>query len=225
MVYQFATTDLQGVEAMTSQDKLKQRIRERLDATRLSANKASRMAGLGISYANDLLTRPINNPDRKRLSQLAEVLECDVAYLLGEIDEPRADGSLAPRSAPAPGPALPLYTTNLVDPDGWSAMETSTYTLVPFLVADPDAYAVAVTDGANAPRFLAGEVVVASPRRPVVEGKFGVIHATDGRAMIRRIDTIEPGGFEVTDLRSGEKQRLDRSQVAAVHRIIAVLDV
>ena len=67
---------------------IRQRIRERLTATGLSANAAGRLAGLGLSYANDILSGKSRNPVPNRLGMLAEALGCSLEWLSGEDGAP-----------------------------------------------------------------------------------------------------------------------------------------
>lgn len=70
---------------------IRQRIRERLTVTGLSANAAGQLAGLGLSYANDILSGKSRNPVPNRLGMLAGALGCSPEWLSGEDDAPDDD--------------------------------------------------------------------------------------------------------------------------------------
>lgn len=66
-----------------------QRIQNRLDALGMSANEASIKAGLGRTAIQSIRIGKAKSPRADTLKRLADVLECDVAYLTGDIDSPR----------------------------------------------------------------------------------------------------------------------------------------
>lgn len=81
---------------------LKARISERLSATNQTARGASLKAGLGADAIRIILTGRSISPRAENLSALAGALNCDIRYLLGEVEEP------GPSSEPdqAPGARL-----------------------------------------------------------------------------------------------------------------------
>lgn len=72
---------------------IRRRIRERLAATGMSANEAGRSAGLGVSYANDILSGKSKRPSAHRLARLAGVLGCSLEWLTGSEDAPEGDAT------------------------------------------------------------------------------------------------------------------------------------
>lgn len=73
-------------------ERLRTRVRERLDAKGLNPFEAARMAGLERSYVNDLLIGKKHTVREKKLPALASILDCDPDYLMGAQDTPRRSG-------------------------------------------------------------------------------------------------------------------------------------
>lgn len=67
---------------------LGERVQERLSTLGLSARAASLRAGLGPDAVRTILDGRSQSPRAARLHALAEALECDAAYLLGEDASP-----------------------------------------------------------------------------------------------------------------------------------------
>lgn len=74
-------------------ERLRNRVRERLDAKGLNPFEAARMAGLERSFVNDLLIGKKNTVREKKLPALASILDCDPDYLTGAQDTPRGGSS------------------------------------------------------------------------------------------------------------------------------------
>lgn len=220
---------LQGT-AMTALELMQKRIRERLAKTGLSANAAGRSAGLGLSYVNDLLSGKSKKPVPHRLAQLAQVLDCDVEYLLGEQDHPRSHVRLVSDNTPkdpGPGSSVQLYNVGLPDADGFFRLTSEAFEAITLgsMLTAAGAYAIVVPDDANAPRYFAGEVVVTNPARPVSRGGFAVIRMRDGRASIRRVDSILGDKVVVTSISDGVTVEIPRQDVEAVHKIVGTAEL
>ena len=208
-------------------DKTRQRVRERLAIMGISANDASRRANLGLSYVNDLLTAKSKNPVPHRLAQLAAVLDCDLDYLTGDQSTPRATAAPAHSTSEAHVATMPLINVGPRGVDGFYSIPKDTNAVVPAVLggADPDTYALIVPDDANAPRYFAGELVIASPRVPASRGAFAVIHTTDGRAAIRRVEAILSGVVKVSTLEDADSiVDIPREQIESVHKIIGTAE-
>lgn len=210
--------DMQGLEL------LRKRIRDRLAKLNMSANESSRRAGLGISYVNDLLAGKSKNPVSHRLEKLAQVLDCDLEYLTGEQDSPRSNLKVVrePEIQLSSHEPIPLYSVGLPDADSFFKIDENNPPLnrgaLNFFV--PSTYAVVVPDDSNAPRYFAGEYVIAHPGRPVSRGGFAVIRMKDGRATICRVDAIMSDRVAVSRLEGGASVLVPRDEIEAVHRII-----
>lgn len=83
-----ALADIMRVVARTDENLLLSRIEERLTATNQKPEAASKKARLGRDFIRTIQRRPDTWPRADNLVKLAEALECDVRYLLGEIDIP-----------------------------------------------------------------------------------------------------------------------------------------
>lgn len=68
---------------------LRERIRERLDAAGISPFEAARKIGAERGFINDLLVGKKDTIRQKAIPALAEVLDCDPAYLIGAQAAPR----------------------------------------------------------------------------------------------------------------------------------------
>lgn len=73
-------------------ERLRNRVRERLDAKQLNPFEAARMAGLERSFLNDLLIGRKQTVREGKLPAVASILDCDPDYLLGVQDTPRKLG-------------------------------------------------------------------------------------------------------------------------------------
>lgn len=219
-----------GEERMPGPNLMRDRIEERLATLGLSRNAASRKAGLATSYVADLLEGRSKNPQPSRLSALAAALECDVGYLLGTQGTPRLRaGQSDVLSFPGAEARMPLtlklYAVNLTDPDGFFPMNDNE--TIPYVPAQSvegrteQSYAVAIASDMNAPRYLPGEVAIVSLRQPISPGCFALIRKTDDRAAIFRIDSVGSDAVNISTLKDGEKSAIRRSEIKAIHRVIA----
>lgn len=71
---------------------IKRRISRRLAAMGLRASQADKLAGLSVGFTRDLLSGRKEQPRAAKLAQLAEVLDCDLDYLLLAQRSPRKGG-------------------------------------------------------------------------------------------------------------------------------------
>ncbi|XAI96294.1 hypothetical protein [Microcystis phage Mae-JY30] len=69
---------------------LRERVQARLDALQINPFEAARRAGLERSFVNDLLIGKKSTMREAKLVALADALDCDVAYLRGFQNTPRA---------------------------------------------------------------------------------------------------------------------------------------
>lgn len=83
----FATARNSATMRAMSRD-LISRIDARLEALGKKPEAASRDAGLGRDFIRTLKRRPNSSPLSDNLAKLASALECNVDYLLGQVDEP-----------------------------------------------------------------------------------------------------------------------------------------
>lgn len=208
-------------------DTIKTRVEERVIAAGLSKNEASRRAGLGLSYVNDLLAGKSLNPTRESLAKLGQVLNTDADYFFGTQGSPKLSSHPVSNLLPVETPitatgTIPLFNIGLPDPDGFfplAAERRASWTSP--LVVSRDVYAITVPDDSMSPRYRMGEVALVSPSKPVVHGGFAVVRQTDDRVAIRQIITISTDKIVVRCLDNNADIDLPRSQVKALERIIA----
>lgn len=205
------------------------RLKTRMDALELPGREVSRRAGLGLSFVNDILSGSSKNPAERRLQAVAEVLECDLAYLYGTQEEPRLSAAVVQfpgadrtrEAGHAMAATLPLFTANWADAEGFFSMAEcgDESTGLPF-DSVAGGYAVMVPDETMAPRYAMGDLVFANPRRPVGPGAYVVIRMKDDRAIIRRVVKSTAEGLEAESLAGdGESRLYSRAQIKSVHRI------
>jgi len=79
---------------------LKERIGERVSALKISWRRASLEAGLEAGFIQDIITGRSQHPGEDALADLATVLKCSPAYLIGQTDDPA--GASVANGAPIP---------------------------------------------------------------------------------------------------------------------------
>jgi transcriptional regulator with XRE-family HTH domain len=207
---------------------IKERVEERRTAANLSRNEASRRAGLGLSYINDLMSDKSKNPGHEGLVKLAALLDTDVDYFYGKQPFPRKEGYITSRPAIATIAddngailaSLPLYQIGLTDPDGFFSLPESRRTPWPMPVANSDVYCVTVPDDMMAPRFRVGEVVIVNPSKPVLHGGFAVVRMADERVAIREVVKIASDMICVRSLNDQAIQEIPRANIKSLDRIV-----
>lgn len=207
---------------------IKERLEERRQAKGMTGNQVARAAGLGATYYNDIISGKSKNPRRDDLAKVADVLGCDVSYLLGEThDAPPArpvvvDGGFGVRSS-----TVPLYSVSLPDPDGFFRLDESNKSTVHAdseFAAVPFAYAISVPDDEMAPRFCAGEIVYVHPNKPVGAGSFAVICLANNRVAIRQIVKIDREKVTFRALSTSHEETVPRAEVKTLHRAVGVME-
>lgn len=89
----------------------KSRVQERLDALKLSANKAAELGGFQRHYVSDIVNGRKKSIGADRVAQLAGVLETTVSYLMYGSDEPDIPGEVQPNA----GRLVPVFTAGTVE--------------------------------------------------------------------------------------------------------------
>ncbi len=165
------------------------RIRARLDAQGLKPATAAKAAGLHPDYLRNILDGKSLSPRADKLAQLARVLQCDLAYLLGQGGTP----ALAPPAGgfDRPGPAYmalreePAAFGHAESPaniDGQMPIHGSaegglfgmTVTFAPIefvrrpepLARVPGAFGLYMVGTAMAPKYQPGDLLLIHPTRP-----------------------------------------------------------
>lgn len=113
------------------------RIQERLTALGKTPEGASKEAGLSRDFVRTLIRRPNTSPRGENLARLANALECNVAYLLQQTDEPGSPETIpVPHSTQLPiryeVAAGPWLATDELpqEPLGWA--EAQSFPNLPF---------------------------------------------------------------------------------------------
>lgn len=227
---------------VSTPDDLPSRLRERLKALRIFEREASRRAGFSPSYVGDLITGRSKNPELSRIQKLADVLDCDLDYLMGNSDVPRRirpgeSASFAP--AEARSRLIDLYSSRPADDGVFGELTGEAIDRVPALPAlahVADAYALAINTPLMEPRYLVGEIVYIHPGLPPRPLDFVLTRLRDGRAVVAQLDSSdsEKVSLRLLSMTPEAAARLTkagitvdantlvlpRSEVAQLHRII-----
>ncbi|MCB2108161.1 MAG: hypothetical protein KDE14_10690 [Rhodobacteraceae bacterium] len=92
----------------------------------------------------------------------------------------------------------------------------------PFLSSDPRAFAVLMPDEAMTPRFDPGDIVYASPARPLDGANVDVIvEYADGRVSVRRLVAQTPAQVTVATLSPPQAATVQRKDIRGLYRVIA----
>jgi phage repressor protein C with HTH and peptisase S24 domain len=205
-------------------DTIKARVEERVKAANVSRNEASRRAGLGLSYVNDLMSDRSRDPSRESLAKLGAVLDTDAAYFFGEQETPRITRKTESEGRPAEvvhGTSYPLYQIGLTDPDGFFALNDSAKSMMPSPLNNArDVYCVSVPDDTMAPRYRTGEAVMVNPKMPVKHGGFALIRQSDDRVAIREVVSISVDKITVRCIGDQSIVEMPRGSVKSLERII-----
>lgn len=216
-----------GSRSMSELEIIQARVRERLQTLGISGNQASRRAGRGTSYVNDLLSGESKSPKMEHLGLLAEALDCDLSYLIGKQETPRTGEvvEMPVRDALPDDPrSVPWFSVSLADSDGFFAMTEAEAASAPLpLEGAPRIYAVSVPDALMSPRYDVGDVVYVNPRLPVGPGAYVVLRLNDDRAVIRQVVEISSNEITVRSLADEKIVQFPRSDVKSVHRIAATV--
>lgn len=113
------TTDNEAASAPGEEETiLQRRVKQRLEEMRLTARKASLQAGLGPDAIRLILSGRSKSPRGDTLLNLAQVLQCEVGYLLGEQETPFSSATPLELPDGRIAGAMPLYIQNRVQL-GW----------------------------------------------------------------------------------------------------------
>lgn len=174
------------------------RIRERLDATGLSARAASLKAGGSAGLIRNILTGASEHPRGDTLSKLAAVLGVTEQWLLTGSDEvPASELRAAPDvRLPSHGELprdVPVLGTVAGSELGRGAFQLTPdivdYVRRPYgLIGARDVYALYVEGDSMAPKFEPGDLVFVHPHRKPLPGDYIVIQEPD-------TDNGAPRGF------------------------------
>jgi phage repressor protein C with HTH and peptisase S24 domain len=233
---------------------MKQRIRDRLEATGLSAEGASKKAGLSRSYLRLYLSRPGSAPRSDNLVRIAGVLETTPEWLLSGkgVSEARpgadAGNGLAGSSA---GPAdfrladvrppnrhempldVPVLGTAAGSVEGAFQFEGGVIDYVrrpPALLTARDIYAIYVEGSSMEPEHRPGDLRFINPHKPPRLGDSVVVQLKNGEdgsyeAMIGHL--VRRTGDEVVlgKLNPPSEVALESHRIAAIHKLLDMNDL
>lgn len=188
-----------------TENPLKARIRERLDATGKSMHAVSKAIGANAGYVRDLLDPAKNTmPTVDKLGAIARELDTSVEFLLGSAQSPApvlSDVSLSEnhiewRGPDRAEPGIPLVGTGdcadlevCAESGEMIQVERSSFdpehhvrmlARPPALRGQVDLYAIYFHGESMEPRFEPGEVGIVDPRRPVRNGDYVLVQLNGG---------------------------------------------
>lgn len=208
-------------------DIIRRRLQARAKEIGRTLRDASLQAGLGKGYATDIVSGKSKAPELQKLAALAEALDCDLEYLIGGQDLPRA--SAAPpvnlTTEPPEGQRLiPLYRQTAKGMPGASA-PIDHIAAPPALTRVPGAYALAVTDASMAPRYEVGEIVFVHPGLPPRPGDYVAMRFVGGGIVPRRLISGPNGQTVTARLNSPIEESTPAQEVEACHRIVGAATI
>lgn len=198
---------------------LKERLKEALGKAGLSAQAASRAAGLGDGFARDILNGTSKSPRAEGLAKLAAALGVSAAWLTGEDAQP--GGGRPPRGAD-----IPVFGTAAAATAG--AMQVGDDAIEwlprpPGLVAVRDVYALYVTGSSMEPRYRAGDLVFVSPHRPARIGDDVVVQTAENgeiRSWLKTLAARRDGDVVTLQYNPPAEIVHKGRHVVAVHRVL-----
>jgi len=210
-------------ESAGTLDVVRQRVRARLAALRISAREASRRAGFNVGYVGDFLEGRSKSPETDRIVRLADALEMPLSALIGGEEEKAAIAPLKVElSAPGHIPlfaAKPPTTRAFVDfrADPIEQIETP-----PVLRDVKGGYAVEVFNSCSEPRYFPGETVYVSPTAAVRPGDFVFVRLATGSGIARFVGEEGDGvRFEILNPVDEDVSTLAQNKdVRSYHRIV-----
>jgi transcriptional regulator with XRE-family HTH domain len=206
-------------------DRMRDRIRARLSQRNISAREVSRRAGFNVGYVGDLLEGRSKNPDLNRILRLADALEVPVGHLTGEIDIDATPYATEPEVVAAlqVGATVPLYAARIAMNNPWVPVEwkpLENVQTLPNLRTTEGAYAVAVFNDLNAPRYFLGETIYVSPVAPIRVGDFILACDQDGRCSIGRLASVDSDSATWTLLANNETVTASLADLKSFHKVV-----
>lgn len=214
-------------------ERLKNRVRDRLQAMGKTPRAASVDAGLHPDTIRNVLRERSKQPRADSLMKLARALDCSMDWLieappaaaptgLWETADspPRAD---MPRDVPVLGTAAgSLQGAFQVD-----ACPIDFVRRPPGIGGARDIYALYVVGDSMSPRFEEGELIYVSERRPTRVGDYVVVQVADGRdgtisAYCKRLLRRSEETLFLEQLNPRAELALPMASIRAVHRILTL---
>lgn len=192
---------------MAQIDIIKQRIRERLEALKLTARGVSLRATNRADAVNNILNKDAM-PTFERLEAIAKELGCSVKYLTGSSDVPALDPwDVAVGANPVVARSdmnrdLPVYESARYEgPEIGPAVTkgqidfgriTQFFFRPPYLTSKKKAYAVFAPVGTASPALDIGQAAIMDPARPAGAGDLVIVYLNDGYDRTLEFDEWQP---------------------------------
>ncbi len=206
---------------------LAQRIKARLDALGLAEREASRRAGFGVSYVGDIIHGRSKEPATPRLMKLAQVLECDLDYLIGRqatarrvSGESRSFGAETENSVSTQR-LIDLFSSSSLSDDLWVRMSAGAVDKVPVippLTHVQNAYAWSISTPHMEPRYFVGETIYLHPGVIPRIGDFVLVKLKSGNVTIARL--AETGPEVRLSFLAGGEAKVAMEDIEFIHRVV-----
>lgn len=222
------STDEQNI-SQSPLSNLAERLRERLTALGISEREAGRRAGFGLSYVGDVVHGRSREPSTPRLIKLAEVLDCDLDYLIGRQETPRrvATGAEPGRELRAnnvqPQRLIDLFSSSSLSEDLWVRASTEAVDKVPVippLAHVNSAYAWSVSTPHMEPRYFIGEIIYLHPGLVPRAGDFVLARRKSGDVSVARLVGYEGAAVRLGYLANPETLLVPKTDIEHLHRIV-----
>lgn len=213
-------------KAVSRMDAMRKVVDNRLKSLGISAREASRrIPGANVGYVGDFLSGRSKAPDSQRIMALAEAIDLPVSSLLAG----GPDGLVATRDAAPPLPAhsIPLYAARLALNRAVQPIDAVPNRSAPGIYATEGvagAFAVAVPNEQNAPRYMAGELAYVSPDAIVRPGDFVFARFGIEGGGIFRLDEIADDGFVLSTI-ADTTSRHYPADGAELYKVVACISV
>lgn len=216
---------------------LRHRVKDRLSEMKISAREASRRAGFNVGYVGDLIEGRSKRPEAERIVKLAEVLGIEPAELLqggetvptmlatGRVERmPAAYANSAPDSGMVPLLAARIALSERLFLDVGEEPVAQVPALGT-LSTVPGAYAFAIPNEMNSPRYAPGEIVFISPAAPAVPGDYVFVRLASGGAGVARLESFEGDSKVVLRCIGAQREEnlvhcLPLNDVAVIHKVV-----
>jgi len=227
------TADNLRLNTRTMNERLKNRVRDRLQTLGKTARAASLDAGLHPDTIRNVLRERSKQPRADSLMKLARALDCSMDWL---IDAPPATAPVGLWETPeAPSRAemprdVPVLGTAAGSPHGAFQVDACPIDFVrrpPGIGGARDIYALYVVGDSMSPRFEEGELIYVSERRPTRVGDYVVVQTQDERdgtvyAYCKRLLRRSDDTLFLEQFNPRAEIALPMPSVRAVHRILTL---
>lgn len=241
--------------AETAENRLKARLRERIEASGKSMHAISKAIGANPGYVRDLLDPAKNTaPTFDKLRAIAQELHTTVDYLSGDSEDPaqvRSQVGVSDKAIdwqPAPGePGIPLVGTGdcadleVCDESGnMVAVERSSFDedyhqrmieRPPALRGARHLYAIYFHGESMQPRFEPGEVGIVDPGRPPRVGEYVLVQLNGGESddvttvLVKRLVRQNASELVLEQFNPPLVFKVPKSRVSRIHRILQQTDL